>query len=83
MISIFVMRFREVKVKYLIDTLVIMDTDINAKFREYLNVLKMARKPTKEEFVTTTKIAIAVMFIIGFIGFVIYVLLEILPEVLR
>jgi protein transport protein SEC61 subunit gamma-like protein len=60
-----------------------MDTDINAKFREYLNVLKMARKPTKEEFVTTTKIAIAVMFIIGFIGFVIYVLLEILPEVLR
>ena len=76
-------RFREVKVKYLIDTLVIMDTDINAKFREYLNVLKMARKPTKEEFVTTTKIAIAVMFIIGFIGFVIYVLLEILPEVLR
>jgi len=83
LISIFVMRFREVKVKYLIDTLVIMDTDINAKFREYLNVLKMARKPTKEEFVTTTKIAIAVMFIIGFIGFVIYVLLEILPEVLR
>ena len=57
--------------------------DIQAKLREYLNVLKMARKPDREEFLTTTKISIAVMFVVGFIGFIIYILMEILPQMLR
>jgi protein transport protein SEC61 subunit gamma-like protein len=57
--------------------------DIQAKLREYLNVLKMARKPDKEEFLTTTKISIAVMFVVGFIGFIIYIIMEILPQMLR
>jgi protein transport protein SEC61 subunit gamma-like protein len=57
--------------------------DIQAKLREYLNVLKMARKPDREEFLTTTKISIAVMFVVGFIGFIIYIIMEILPQMLR
>jgi protein transport protein SEC61 subunit gamma-like protein len=56
---------------------------LQEKIREYINVLKMARKPDREEFTTTTKIAMAVMFIVGFIGFVIYVIMEIIPQMLR
>ncbi|MCX8172867.1 MAG: protein translocase SEC61 complex subunit gamma [Archaeoglobaceae archaeon] len=56
---------------------------ISEKLSEYYNVLKMAKKPTWEEFSTTAKVALAVMFIIGFIGFVIYLLMEVLPGVLR
>ncbi|WP_290900770.1 protein translocase SEC61 complex subunit gamma [Ferroglobus sp.] len=51
--------------------------------REYINILKMTRKPDKEEFWTTTKVAVAVMFIVGFIGFVIYLLMDVLPGALR
>jgi len=51
--------------------------------KEYLNVLKMTRKPDKEEFWTTMKVAVAVMFIVGFIGFVIYILMDVLPGALR
>lgn len=47
--------------------------------KEYVNILKMTRKPDKEEFWTTTKVAVAVMFIVGFIGFVIYLLMDVLP----
>ncbi len=57
--------------------------DVQAKIREYVNVLKMARKPDMEEFLTTSKISMAVMFIVGFIGFVIYVIMEILPQMVR
>jgi len=56
---------------------------LNEKTKEYINVLKMARKPDMDEFTTTTKIAVAVMFIVGFIGFVIYVIMEIVPQILR
>ncbi|RLI86997.1 MAG: protein translocase SEC61 complex subunit gamma [Archaeoglobales archaeon] len=56
---------------------------IHEKTKEYINVLKMARKPDLDEFTTTTKTAIAVMFIVGFIGFLIYVMMEIVPKILR
>ncbi|WP_457549511.1 protein translocase SEC61 complex subunit gamma [Archaeoglobus sp.] len=57
--------------------------DFQAKIREYVNVLKMARKPDKEEFLTTAKISMAVMFVVGLIGFVIYIFMEILPQMVR
>ncbi|MDK2795891.1 MAG: protein transport protein subunit gamma [Archaeoglobaceae archaeon] len=50
---------------------------------EYYNVLKMAKKPSWEEFSTTAKVALAVMFIVGFVGFVIYLLMEVLPGAFR
>lgn len=54
-------------------------SDIEAKIREYIKLLKMARKPDSEEFFTTTKVAMAVMAIVGLVGFVIYLLMNVLP----
>jgi len=49
---------------------------------EYVRVLKLARKPSREEFTMIAKISIAGMGIIGAIGFVIYALLTELPKVI-
>ena len=48
---------------------------------EYMRVLKLARKPSREEFNMIAKISIAGIGIIGTIGFVIYALLTELPKV--
>lgn len=56
---------------------------IDEKLSEYYNVLKMAKKPSWEEFSMTTKVALIVMFIIGFVGFIIYLLIEVLPGVFK
>ncbi len=50
------------------------NSGIQRKLQEYYNVLKMTRKPDREEFFTTTKVSIAVMFFVGAIGFLIYLL---------
>uniref|UniRef100_A0A7C4S704 Protein translocase subunit SecE n=1 Tax=Geoglobus ahangari TaxID=113653 RepID=A0A7C4S704_9EURY len=57
--------------------------NIGETINEYLKVLRMARKPDRDEFLSTTKIAVAVMFVVGFIGFLIYILMEILPGALK
>jgi len=57
--------------------------NINEKLNEYLKILKMARKPDRDEFLSTTKIAVAVMFVVGLVGFLIYILMEILPGALK
>ncbi len=49
---------------------------------EYIRVLKLARKPSREEFTMIAKVSIAGMGIIGTIGFVIYALLTELPKVI-
>jgi protein transport protein SEC61 subunit gamma-like protein len=49
---------------------------------EYVRVLKLARKPSREEFSMIAKVSIAGMGIIGAIGFVIYALLTELPKVI-
>jgi len=58
-------------------------SEIQDKLKEYYNVLKMARKPDWEEFSTTTKVALAVMFAVGFVGFLIYILMEIFPGAVK
>jgi protein transport protein SEC61 subunit gamma-like protein len=50
------------------------------KIDEYLRVLKLARKPTREEFLMISKIAGMGIILIGMIGFLIYVLLTELPR---
>jgi protein transport protein SEC61 subunit gamma-like protein len=57
--------------------------EIHERIKDYINVLKMTRKPDSEEFLTTTKVALAVMLLIGFVGFVIYLLMNILPEAVK
>lgn len=47
---------------------------------EYMRVLKLARKPTREEFMMIGKISITGIFLIGMIGFIIYALLTEIPK---
>ncbi|MBC7079580.1 MAG: protein translocase SEC61 complex subunit gamma [Methanothrix sp.] len=47
---------------------------------EYIRVLKLARKPTREEFMMIGKVSITGIFLIGMIGFIIYALLTELPK---
>jgi protein transport protein SEC61 subunit gamma-like protein len=56
---------------------------IKEVLREYYNVLKMSKKPSREEFTLTAKVALAVMLVVGFVGFAIYLLLEVLPGAFR
>jgi protein transport protein SEC61 subunit gamma and related proteins len=50
--------------------------DIN----EYIRVLKLARKPTREEFTAIAKVSMAGIGLIGMMGFVIYALLTEIPK---
>jgi protein transport protein SEC61 subunit gamma-like protein len=47
---------------------------------EYIRVLKLARKPSREEFFMIGKVSIAGIALIGVIGFLIYALLTELPR---
>ncbi len=46
--------------------------NLKERLGEYKRVLQIARKPGKDEFISTTKISLAGMGIIGVIGFGIY-----------
>ena len=54
----------------------------STNLEEYLRVLRLARKPSREEFTMIAKISMAGIGIIGTIGFVIYALLTELPKVI-
>jgi protein transport protein SEC61 subunit gamma-like protein len=49
-------------------------------YKDYIRVLKLARKPTREEFLMISKIAILGIALIGMMGFIIYVFLTELPK---
>ncbi|HID26665.1 MAG TPA: protein translocase SEC61 complex subunit gamma [Methanosarcinales archaeon] len=53
---------------------------INRKLDEYTRVFKMTRKPSKDEFSATAKVAGAGILLIGLIGFIIYFLFTELPK---
>ncbi|MBP2030039.1 protein transport protein SEC61 subunit gamma-like protein [Methanohalophilus levihalophilus] len=53
---------------------------ISQTLKSYFRVLKLSRKPTREEFLMISKVAGAGILIIGFVGFVVYVLLTELPK---
>lgn len=48
--------------------------------RAYLRVLKLTKKPSREEFLTIAKVAGIGILAVGAIGFIIYVLLTMLPQ---
>jgi protein transport protein SEC61 subunit gamma-like protein len=56
--------------------------EISFDLKEYWRVFKLTRKPTREEFKTIAKVSGAGILLIGFIGFVIYLLLTELPRVM-
>ncbi len=56
-----------------------MPFNINFSLSEYTRVLKLTRKPTREEFTVIAKVAGAGILLIGFIGFIIYLLITVIP----
>lgn len=56
-----------------------IQSDIKSKLNEYKRVLKISSKPDREEFSMSAKITGAGMIIIGIIGFVFYILQNLLP----
>jgi len=51
---------------------------IKEKIREYQRVLQVARKPTKEEFIATAKICVIGLLLIGIVGFLIFLIFVLL-----
>lgn len=54
--------------------------EAKAKFNEYKRVLQIAEKPDREEFEMAAKITGAGMLIIGVIGFIMYLISNLLPQ---
>jgi len=52
----------------------------STNIQEYMRVLRLARKPTREEFNMIAKISMAGIGLIGTMGFLIYALLTELPK---
>jgi len=48
--------------------------------RAHIRVLKLTKKPSREEFLTIAKVAGIGILVVGAIGFIIYVLLTMLPK---
>ena len=46
--------------------------ELKAKIRDYVRVLRIARKPGKEEFMTSAKVTAIGLAIIGMLGFLIF-----------
>jgi len=53
--------------------------NISLKLSEYIRVLKLTRKPSREEFTVIAKVSGAGILLIGLIGFVIYLLITVIP----
>lgn len=53
--------------------------NISLKLGEYIRVLKLTRKPSREEFSVIAKVAGAGILLVGFIGFLIYILITVMP----
>jgi len=56
-----------------------MSLSIPFNLSEYTRVLKLTRKPSREEFTIIAKVAGAGILLIGFIGFIIYLLITVMP----
>ena len=53
--------------------------DVKYDLTSYVRVLKMASTPTWDEFSQVSLIAGAGIFLVGFLGFVIFALMTVLP----
>ena len=50
--------------------------DIKSKIREWKRVLQIARKPTKDEFLNSSKVCAIGMLLIGLMGFAIFAVFQ-------
>ena len=56
--------------------------NITNSIKQYVRILQLTRKPSMDEFLNISKIAGAGILLIGIIGFVIYLLMILLPTAL-
>jgi protein transport protein SEC61 subunit gamma-like protein len=49
-------------------------------FNKYWRVIKLARTPTRDEYSKISLVAAAGIFIIGLIGFIVFLILNVLPQ---
>jgi protein transport protein SEC61 subunit gamma-like protein len=74
-------KFQQLKEKFELDELGDREITLpSMKLQEYIRVLKLARKPTREEFNMIAKVSLAGIGLIGVIGFLIYALMTELPS---
>ncbi|MBE0524211.1 MAG: protein translocase SEC61 complex subunit gamma [Methanosarcinales archaeon] len=55
---------------------------IPLKLSEYVRIIKLTRKPTREEFTMIAKVSGAGLLLIGLIGFIIFFILTEIPQAL-
>ncbi|MFC6615013.1 protein translocase SEC61 complex subunit gamma [Halopenitus salinus] len=55
--------------------------DVPYDLNSYIRVLKLASTPSTEEFTQVSKVAGAGIILVGFIGFLIYAIMSLLPGV--
>lgn len=55
-----------------------MAANIREKLKNYERVLRLSRKPRKEEFIMVAKITGLGMIVIGIIGFIIRIIIQLL-----
>ncbi len=56
--------------------------NITGWLKQYWRILQLTRKPSREEFMTISKVAGAGILLIGAIGFVIYLIMVLIPRAL-
>lgn len=56
--------------------------DKSNKLSEYARILKLTRRPSREEFATIAKIAGAGILLIGLISFLIYLVMTSIPQLI-
>ncbi|UGV40554.1 protein translocase SEC61 complex subunit gamma [Methanococcoides orientis] len=57
-----------------------INRNVGQVLKSYLRVLKLSKKPSREEFLMISKVAGAGILLVGFVGFIIYVLLTEVPK---
>jgi len=55
-------------------------SNIGPTIRSYFRILKLARKPSRKEFLTIAKVAAIGILALGVVGFLFYVLMDIAPQ---
>jgi len=54
--------------------------NVSKTIKSYLRILKLTKKPSRQEFLMIAKVAGVGIILIGFVGFIIYVLLTEVPK---
>ncbi len=56
--------------------------NITNSLKQYVRILQLTRKPSTEEVLTISKVAGAGILLIGIIGFVVYLIMVLIPTAL-